>query len=340
MDITDLDYELPESLIAQHPAEQRDKSRLLVVNRADGSMTDAHFHDLPRFLQTDDRLVLNNTKVIHARLHARKGTGGKVELFLLHAREDGAWEALVRPSARVKPGTVVSIGDALKAEVADVLENGRRLVRFDRTDVLRVLEEAGEVPLPPYIRRDDEEASDRTRYQTVYAAQPGAVAAPTAGLHFTDGVFSALEAKGIARSTITLHVGYGTFKPVTVNRVEEHELDPEEFHVSDEAAKAINTTRADGGRIVAVGTTATRVLESQCVDGVVQAGDGRTGHYIYPPYEWRAVEALVTNFHLPRSSLFALVQAFAGKELAHEMYRHAIVERYRFYSYGDATLIL
>ncbi|MCL4693985.1 MAG: tRNA preQ1(34) S-adenosylmethionine ribosyltransferase-isomerase QueA [Candidatus Hydrogenedentes bacterium] len=340
MDISELDYDLPDELIAQHPKENRDESRLLVVDRADGSLREDVFRNVGAHLRAGDCLVLNETRVIRARLHGRKPSGGKVEIFLLHEHEPGAWDALVRPSAKVPPGTTVVLGSGMEAVVEEVLPEGRRRVRFHTPDVLRVLEECGEVPLPPYIHRKGPEDADLTRYQTVYAQAPGAVAAPTAGLHFTDAVFADLERRGVQRTSLTLHVGYGTFSPIRGERVEAHIVEPEEFVFPEATSATLNATRDAGGRVVAVGTTSTRVLEFQYRHGQFQPGAGTTGLYIYPPYTYRAVDVLQTNFHLPKSSLLALVYAFAGIELAREAYRYAIANRFRFYSYGDVMLIL
>jgi len=340
MHVDDLHYELPEALIAQTPCPNRDQSRLLVINRADGSITEEIFSHLPNYLRPGDCLALNDTRVIRARLHGAKATGGKVEIFLLHEEHPGEWTALVRPSAKVKPGTAVHLAGGVVATVGAVLPEGRRMVRFDTPDVIETLEQIGELPLPPYIHRDTQVDSDLTRYQTVYAAQHGAVAAPTAGLHFTPEVFAALDAKGVDRAAITLHVGYGTFKPITAETLEEHYVDPEDFFVSEEAAATLNATRAKGGRVIAVGTTATRTLETQFREGTFHGGEGRTDKYIYPPYEFGGVDVLQTNFHLPKSSLLALVFAFAGRDLIMEAYQYAIREKFRFYSYGDVMLIL
>ncbi len=340
MDTAALNYDLPEELIAQSPAEPRDAARLLVLDRATGRMDEAVFADIARWLRPKDCLILNNTKVIRARLHGNKVTGGKVELFLLREMGRGAWEALVRPSAKVRPGSIVRIGETVRATVGEVLPEGHRLVTFDSPDVLSILEQQGEVPLPPYITRDSADARDTVRYQTIFAQTPGAVAAPTAGLHFTDAVFRDLDAGGVNRAFLTLHVGYGTFKPIQAERLEDHRVDPEEFVLSEETAAVLNRTRAEGGRIVAVGTTSTRVLESQYRDGQFHPGEGTTGHYIFPPYVFRGVDALITNFHLPRSSLLALVCAFAGTEQVLAAYRYAVEKRFRFYSYGDAMLIV
>ena len=336
----ELDYELPTELIAQHPCEQRGASRLLVLNRATRSITIDTFHNITQYLAPGDCLVTNDTKVIRARLRALKPTGARIEILLLHEETPGTWVALVRPSARVKPGSRVRIADAVDAEIADILPNGRRRVRFDTPGVLGLLERIGEIPLPPYIARKTPEQADLTRYQTVYARVPGAVAAPTAGLHYTPEILEQLKRAGVMNATITLHVGYGTFRPITADTLEEHAVEPEEFACSEETAALLNSARAQGGRIAAVGTTATRVLESQFRDGAYRAGSGTTGLYIHPPYTFRAVDILQTNFHLPRSSLLALVCAFAGRDFVMEAYRLAVAERFRFYSYGDTMLIV
>jgi len=340
MKTSDLDYDLPKDLIAQHPCERRDESRLLVLDRTNGSFRLDRFRNLAGYLRGGDCVVLNDTRVIRARLKATKATGGHVEIFLLREIRAGSWTALVRPSSRVAPGTRVSVGEAVEAVIGEVLPNAQREVVFDTPDVLQVLERVGEIPLPPYIHRKQPEDSDLTRYQTVYACMPGAVAAPTAGLHFTEQVFDSLMDKGIGHTYLTLHVGYGTFKPITADTIEEHTVDAEEFCFPPESAELLNRTRRSGGRVVAVGTTASRVLETQYQGDLYQPGEGLTGLYIYPPYRFRGVDALLTNFHLPRSSLLALVFAFAGKDLVMNAYRRAIEERFRFYSYGDAMLIL
>ena len=331
--VDDLHYELPDALIAQEPCPERDQSRMLVLNRAAGTIVEDVFSNLPHYLQQGDCLALNDTRVIRARLHGHKATGGKVEIFLLHEESPGTWTALLRPSAKVKPGTPVQLAGDVVAMAGEVLPEGRRRVYFDTPDVIQTLESIGELPLPPYIHRETQVDSDLRRYQTVYADRHGAVAAPTAGLHFTPEVFDALAAKGVDRAAITLHVGYGTFKPITVDKVEEHYVDPEDFFVSPEAAATLNRTRATGGRVVAVGTTATRTLETQFREGLFHAGEGRTDKYIYPPYDFGGVDVLQTNFHLPKSSLL-------GRDLVMEAYQHAIREKFRFYSYGDVMLIL
>jgi S-adenosylmethionine:tRNA ribosyltransferase-isomerase len=340
MKTSELDYELPESLIAQHPAAQRDESRLMVLDRAARSIRIERFSALPGFLNAGDCLVLNDTKVIRARLSAVKASGGKIEIFLLKELAPGEWSALVRPSARVKPGTEVTITGGVRVTVREPLPEGQRRVRFETPNVFEVLEQSGAIPLPPYIRRESPEDADLTRYQTIYARQPGAVAAPTAGLHFTPAVVDALERAGVRRTTLTLHVGYGTFRPIQVDDLAEHRVDGEEFEFTDSAAGLLNETRANGGRVVAVGTTSARVLETQYRDGRFVAGAGETHTYIYPPHRFQGVDVLQTNFHLPKSSLLALVCAFAGTDFVLEAYRRAVKEQFRFYSYGDVMLIL
>lgn len=340
MHVSELDYVLPETQIAQQPLAQRDTSRLLVVDRAAGTWHEDVFHQLPQYLRAGDCLVLNDTRVVRARLRGHKASGGAVEIFLLREEAPGVWAALVRPSAKVKDGTEIHFAAGPTARVLDRLPGGQRRVQFDTTDVLHVMEQAGEIPLPPYIHRDGPDANDLSRYQTVYAAHAGAVAAPTAGLHFTPEVFAALEARGVRRTTLTLHVGYGTFKPVAVENLAEHQVDPETFDFPEATAQLLNDTRAAGGRVVSVGTTATRVLETQWQPGGFVAGQGQTAKYIYPPYEFGGVDVLQTNFHLPKSSLLALVAAFGGKELILGAYRHAVAAGFRFYSYGDVMLIV
>lgn len=339
MHVSELDYSLPEELIAQHPCERRDESRLLVVDRTSRRLRTDRFRNVASYLRAGDCLVLNDTKVVRARLRGHKPTGGRVEVFLLHELGPGSWDALVRPSAKIRVGAEVEFS-GIRAEIGERIGHDRRRVTFDRPDVLSILEQIGEVPLPPYIHRDAPDPSDMTRYQTIYARDPGSVAAPTAGLHFTDEVFASLDAAGVSRVTLTLHVGYGTFSPVRTERIEDHVLDPEEFMLTEDTARRLNETRANGGRIVAVGTTSTRVLESQFSDAKFHAASGSTSHFIYPPYTFQAVDVLQTNFHLPRSSLLALVYAFGGRELICKAYELAIRERFRFYSYGDVMLII
>ncbi|HEX8688275.1 MAG TPA: tRNA preQ1(34) S-adenosylmethionine ribosyltransferase-isomerase QueA [Pyrinomonadaceae bacterium] len=352
MRISDFDYELPEELIAQHPLGRRDASRMLVVGRAAGGWRDGAFAEFPSELRAGDTVVVNNTRVFPARLVGRREpTGGRVELLLVRRREDlggEAWEVLARPARRLEDGARVTFGDGrLGAEVVSATADGaRRVVRFrPEGDFGALLEEFGRMPLPPYIRRESDDLAardeDRERYQTVYAAAPGAIAAPTAGLHFTPQVFEALRARGVGVAEITLHVGYGTFAPVRAEDLGGHRVAAERFEITGAAAGEINATRARGGRVVAVGTTTVRALESAAEGaGRVRPGRGETGLTVTPGYEFRATDALLTNFHLPRSSLLVLVSAFAGRELVLGAYRHAVAARYRFYSYGDCMLIL
>jgi S-adenosylmethionine:tRNA ribosyltransferase-isomerase len=355
MHISDFDYELPEELIAQRPLGRRDASRMLVLDRAESRWRDGSFAEFPSELREGDCVVVNNTRVFPARLEGRREpTGGRVELLLVRRREDlggETWEALARPARRLDAGARVAFGDGrLSAEVLSATEDGaRRVVRFQTSeeggDFAALLEEFGRVPLPPYIKRESEDLAsrdeDRERYQTVYAAAPGAIAAPTAGLHFTPEIFERLRARGVRVAELTLHVGYGTFAPVRAEDLSRHSVAPESFELSDEAADALNEARARGGRVVAVGTTTVRALESSADErGRVSAGRGETGLTVTPGYRFRAADALLTNFHLPRSSLLVLVSAFAGRELVLAAYRHAVGAGYRFYSYGDCMLVV
>jgi S-adenosylmethionine:tRNA ribosyltransferase-isomerase len=352
MRLSDFDYALPEELIAQEPLEQRDASRMLIVNRATQTFEDSKFELLPEHIRSGDILVVNNTRVFPARLFGyREPTGGRVEALLLRELEPAVWEALLRPAHRLKAGARVRFGDSgLRAEVlADSAKESRRL-RFEvegeregqKELIEELLNEQGQTPLPHYIRRPlGTSISDRERYQTVFAREKGAIAAPTAGLHFTPAVLSALQERQVDVVEITLHVGYGTFEPVRVDVVEQHRVAAESFHISDEAAAAINQTRAAGGRVIAVGTTTTRALESAVnQNGRIQAGAGEAELTITPGYDFRITDSLLTNFHLPRSSLLLLVSAFAGRDLTLAAYRRAVAERYRFYSYGDCMFVI
>jgi S-adenosylmethionine:tRNA ribosyltransferase-isomerase len=341
---SDFDYELPKELIAQVPAERRDESRLLVVPRRGGSVEHRRFRDVLEYLRAGDLLVLNESRVIPARLlGAKRGGGGRVEVFLLRELGPGRWQTLVRPGARIHQGAVLEFGEGgeLTARIVGVLPAGKREVEFHADgDLAATLERLGRVPLPPYIDREPDER-DRERYQTVYATVPGAVAAPTAGLHFTEALLERAAAQGVGIARVVLHVGLGTFRPVVAEEPAEHEMEEERYDVSPEAADAINRARAAGGRIVAVGTTSVRVLESVAdAAGRMRAGAGATSLFVRPPHEFRCADALITNFHLPRSTLLMLVSAFAGRENVLAAYREAVRERYRFYSYGDAMLIL
>jgi S-adenosylmethionine:tRNA ribosyltransferase-isomerase len=338
----DFDYDLPEELVAYMPAGERTGSRLMVLDRRSGSVEHSEFARIGGYLGSGDLLVLNDTRVFRARLVGRKeGTGGRVELLLLRERGPGRWEAMVSPSRRVHAGTGIELGGGYRCRISERLEGPRRLVEFSTEDVFSMLEEIGKVPLPPYIKRE-EESLDGERYQTVYARRRGSVAAPTAGLHFSERLLAGLESKGIEITALTLHVGVGTFVPVKEENPGRHVLEPEYFELGENCARAVNRTRRGRGRVVAVGTTAVRALETaadRAGGGELGPEGGWTGKYILPPYRFQAVDAMVTNFHLPRSTLLMLVCAFAGREFILEAYRSAIARRYRFFSYGDAMLI-
>jgi len=340
--LEDLDYDLPPELIAQRPAARREDSRLLVVERASGELHDRNFGEIGSWLEPGDALVVNETRVIPARLVAHRASGGRVELLFVRPEASGAWRALARPAKKATVGTMLETADgALAVEVIEIGEDGERVVRIARGDLARTLAAHGEVPLPPYIHRAPVD-EDRDRYQTVFARVDGAVAAPTAGLHFSTELIHALESRGIRRVPVLLHVGPGTFRPIADGDPRSHRMDEEYFEVSTDAALALDRARTAGRRIVAVGTTAVRALESACDanGGALGPARGLTRKYILPPYRFQAVDALVTNFHLPRTTLLLLVGAFAGEELVRRAYAHAIERRYRFYSYGDAMLIV
>jgi S-adenosylmethionine:tRNA ribosyltransferase-isomerase len=345
MFLSDFDYELPEELIAQHPLAERDAARMLVIDREKQSWHDSRFAEIPSYVREGDLLVINNTRVFPARLVGRREpSGGRVELFLVRELEPMVWETLARPARRLQQGARVSFGDGrLRAEVIELLDEGRRTVRFQcDTSLTDAIEKFGETPLPPYIKRDAESLDeDRERYQTVYARERGAIAAPTAGLHFTPRVMEELMARGARIVEVTLHVGYGTFEPVRTDDLSRHKVSPERYEISLVAAQTINETRAAGGRVIAIGTTTTRALESAVdEEGHVRAGAEQAQLTITPPYRFRVVDALLTNFHLPRSSLLVLVAAFAGRDMVLAAYAHAVKARYRFYSYGDCMLII
>ncbi len=347
MQTADFDYELPEELIAQEPALHRSDARMLVVHRATGQLEHRNIRDIGDYLHAGDLLVVNNTKVIRARIYGHKvASGGAVELLLLEPTTDGCWLSLCRSSRQPKPGARLSLADGLiRAEVVCQGEAGRIEIRLEcERPLFEVLDEVGDVPLPPYIHRDQHDKKGKTdaeRYQTVYASQPGAVAAPTAGLHFTPELFAALTAKGVRKAEVTLHVGIGTFRPVAVDDVTEHRMDEERYEILPEAARIISQTRVNGGRVVAVGSTSVRTLETVMRrEGDILPGAGRSDLFIYPPYSFRAVDYMLTNFHLPKSTLIMMVSALAGRELIMQAYAEAVRERYRFYSYGDCMLIL
>ena len=340
MKTSDFDYELPQELIAQTPIEPRDHSRLLVYDRADRSVRHLHFYDLPQFLHAGDALVINETKVIPARLLGQKeDTGVPVELLLLKRLERDVWEALVRPGRRLRPGTMCVFGEGLlRAEIIDNAEDGGRKVRFHYQGVFEeILDRLGEVPLPPYITH---KLKDKDRYQTVYAKHEGSAAAPTAGLHFTKELLEQVEQMGVKIAHVTLHVGLGTFRPVKVEDVTQHHMHSEFYVVEEDQAKLINDTKASGHRVISVGTTSCRTLESATgEDGILKAGSGWTEIFIYPGYQFRMIDGLITNFHLPESTLLMLVSALAGKEHIMAAYEEAVRERYRFFSFGDAMFI-
>lgn len=341
MNTADFDFHLPEELIAQTPLEKRDASRLLVVNHETGQMEDTHFDAIIDQLNPGDALVMNDTRVLPARLHGEKPeTGGHVELLLLKNIAGDDWEVLAKPAKRLKVGAAISFGDGrLTATVLEELEHGGRIVRFHYQGIfLEVLESLGEMPLPPYIH---EKLKDRERYQTVYAKENGSAAAPTAGLHFTKELLTQIEAKGVKLVYLTLHVGLGTFRPVSVDNVDEHEMHSEFYTLSEEAADTLRQVKASGKRVIAVGTTSIRTLETigSKFNGEIKADSGWTNIFIKPGYDWKIVDAFSTNFHLPKSTLVMLVSAFAGRELVLSAYQHAIDEKYRFFSFGDAMYI-
>ncbi|AER19540.1 tRNA preQ1(34) S-adenosylmethionine ribosyltransferase-isomerase QueA [Streptococcus suis] len=341
MNTADFDFDLPEELIAQVPLEKRDSSKLLILDREKRSMVDSHFDHIIDQLNPGDALVMNNTRVLPARLYGYKPeTMGHVELLLLKNTQGDQWEVLAKPAKRLKVGTTVAFGDGrLTATIVEELEHGGRIVEFSYEGIfLEVLESLGEMPLPPYIH---EKLEDRERYQTVYAKENGSAAAPTAGLHFTQELLEKIEAKGVKLVYLTLHVGLGTFRPVSVDNVDEHEMHSEFYNLSAEAAQTLNQVKDSGGRIVAVGTTSIRTLETigNKFDGRLEADSGWTNIFIKPGYNFRIVDAFSTNFHLPKSTLVMLVSAFAGREFTLDAYKHAVEERYRFFSFGDAMFI-
>jgi S-adenosylmethionine:tRNA ribosyltransferase-isomerase len=345
MRLSDFNYDLPEELIAQQPLERRDASRMLLVNRSEERWHDLQFSDFPSFVNPGDAVVLNNTKVFPARLIGEKAqSGGRVELFLVRELAPGIWEALVKPARRIGVGAVISFGgSSLRAEVLQVLEEGKRTLQLTCAGSLeKALDLVGQVPLPPYIKRPaGPSPEDSDRYQTVFAQRRGAIAAPTAGLHFTKEVLQQVTERQARVVEITLHVGYGTFEPVRVEDVSRHSVAAEAYEINEESAAVINASRQSGGRVIAVGTTATRALESSIDDdGNITPGRAVADLTITPGHTFRAVNALLTNFHLPQSSLLLLVAAFGGRELILRAYRHAVASSYRFYSYGDCMLII
>jgi S-adenosylmethionine:tRNA ribosyltransferase-isomerase len=339
--LDDFLYDLPEKLIAQYPLEKRDTCRLMVVHRDSGKIDHRHFHDILQYFHPNDCLVLNDTRVFPARLLGRKDkTGAQVEIFLLRNLEGKLWEVLVKPARKVRIGNKILFSDDLSCNIVDNTLSGGRVVEFSSNgNFFNALEKLGSTPLPPYIKRKPE-ILDKEYYQTVYAEKPGAVAAPTAGLHFTQNLLKKLEVQGLKIVKITLHVGLGTFRPVQVEDITRHKMDSEYYEIEVEAAEVINLTRQQNGNIIAVGTTVVRALETVAdPHGFIRPARGWTDKYIYPPYEFRVVDRLLTNFHLPGSTLLMLVSAFAGMNVIKDAYKLAIKEKYRFFSYGDAMLI-
>lgn len=340
MKTSDFNFNLPEELIAQHPLEKRDTSRLMVLDKATGEIEHKHFYDVLNYLNSGDTLVLNNTRVLPARLIGEKeNTGGKIEFLLLKRIEGDKWECLAKPGKRAKIGTIFTFGEGkLKCKVVDIVEEGNRVIEFIYDGIFeQVLDELGEMPLPPYIT---ERLEDRERYQTVYSKEKGSAAAPTAGLHFTEELLQKVKEKGVNIAYVTLHVGLGTFRPVKVDDVNEHVMHSEFYHLEEEDAKIINDTKKNGGKIISVGTTSTRTLETiGDENGMVRAQSGWTNIFIYPGYEFKVVDKLITNFHLPESTLIMLVSALAGKEKVMNAYNEAVKEKYRFFSFGDSMII-
>ena len=340
MNVKDFDYELPEELIAQDPIPNRDESRLMVLDKNTGQITHRIFHDIIDYLEPGDCLVINNTRVLPARLYGvKEGTGAKIEVLLLRRLQDDVWETLVRPGKKCRPGTVLSFGEGkLTGEVQDVLPEGNRLIRFSYEGIFEeVLDELGQMPLPPYITH---ELKDKNRYQTVYAKYDGSAAAPTAGLHFTEDLLQKIREKGIDIAEVTLHVGLGTFRPVKVDKIEDHHMHSEFYIITEEAAEKINRAKDTGHRVICTGTTSCRTIESAADDtGHLKATSGWTDIFIFPGYRFKILDCLITNFHLPKSTLLMLVSALAGREHILAAYEEAIRERYRVFSFGDAMFI-
>jgi S-adenosylmethionine:tRNA ribosyltransferase-isomerase len=342
VDLNLFDFHLPEELIAQTPLLDREASRLMVLNKATGEIQHKHFPDVLDYLQPGDCLVLNETKVMPARLFGEKeDTGAQIEVLLLKQEEKDEWETLVKPAKRVKIGSVISFGDGrLKAECIGIGEQGGRKLKFHYEGIFyEILDQLGEMPLPPYIK---EKLDDKDRYQTVFAKEIGSAAAPTAGLHFTEKLLEKVKQKGIKLAFITLHVGLGTFRPVSVDKIEEHDMHSEYYYMSDETALLLNSVKADGGRIITVGTTSTRTVETiaSANDGKFIGSSGWTSIFIYPGYEFKGIDGMITNFHLPKSTLIMLISSLAGRENVLKAYEEAVKERYRFFSFGDAMLLI
>lgn len=342
MFISDFDFDLPENLIAQTPLEKRENSRMLIVNKENSAFEDAYFYNFPRFLKKGDLLVLNNTKVFPARLFGATETGAKIEIFLVKETENKFWETLARPARRLKIGKKIIFSDQLFAKVLDKNEEGRVFIEFETDgDFDALLDEIGKTPLPPYIKRTDGNfEKDRERYQTVFAKNRGAIAAPTAGLHFTPEILENVKSSGVEIAEITLHVGYGTFEPVRVDDLSEHKVLPENYEISGETAETLNRAKSENRRIIAIGTTTTRTLESAITKhGKFIAEKNLADLTVTPNYKFKAIDGILTNFHLPQSSLLVLISTFGSHELIMNSYKHAVREKYRFYSYGDCMFI-
>ncbi|MBN2017161.1 MAG: tRNA preQ1(34) S-adenosylmethionine ribosyltransferase-isomerase QueA [Candidatus Cloacimonetes bacterium] len=338
--VSDFDYKLPDGMIAQYPSTKREESRLMIVNRDEQSISTDIFKNIPRYLSDHDLLVMNETKVIHARLVGKKPTGGKIEVLLLEEVDENTWKCLVKPGRRLKIGSKMILGDILYGEIIQWGDKGERLIRFSyEEDFFKIIEKIGKVPLPPYIKREAIEL-DAERYQTVFADKQGSVAAPTAGLHFTPTLLKQLKSNGIESAKVNLRIGLDTFRPVMVEHVEKHVMHTEYCSILEEEVNKINCAVQDGKNIVAVGTTSVRTLESFAQNRHLESGSKHTNIFIYPGYHFQIVDKLITNFHLPRSTLIMLVSAFAGYDLIMEAYQKAISENFRFYSYGDAMLII
>jgi len=337
--LSEFDYFLPDELIAQHPCEPRDCSRLLVLDKNTGRVAHQHFYDLPSYVKAGDTLVFNDTRVIPARLIGVKAeTGGKVEIFLLNRKTGDEWEALVKPGKRARAGAIITFSPELSCEVLETTDFGGRIVRFMYQGIFEeILDRLGQTPLPPYIK---EELADKERYQTVYARERGSAAAPTAGLHFTKELMKQMQDKGINLAFVTLHVGLGTFRPVNTDNITNHVMHREYYSVSPEAAELINKTKEQGGKVIAVGTTAIRTLETAACNGMLEGKSGWTEIFIYPGYTFKIIDAAVTNFHLPKSTLLMLISALAGQKNVLSAYQEAVNQEYRFFSFGDAMLVI
>ncbi len=340
MKVSDFNYDLPEALIAQHPYDKRDEARLMVIDKKTQIIEHKVFKNVIEYLESGDCLVINNTKVLPARLYGKKDTGAKIEFLLLKRLEDDFWEVMVRPGNKLKPRTKVSFGDGLlKAEILEILEGGNRKVKFEYEGIFNeILDKIGLMPLPPYIK---EKLKENEKYQTVYAKYEGSSAAPTAGLHFTEELLQEITRKGVQIANVTLHVGIGTFRPVKVENVEEHNMHSEHYYIKKEDADKINETKKSGHKVISVGTTSCRVLESVADEnGFVREIEGDTNIFIYPGYQFKCIDRLITNFHLPESTLIMLVSSLAGKDFVMKAYEEAVKERYKFFSFGDAMMIL